>query len=88
LKVHVTASRMVMFCDHCNFHQQLDVTIEGKKYRLLSEADYFRLLYLGDYQARLKKEYSENSYEFLRVYEIKFPDGKTHSYDVTEEPEQ
>jgi hypothetical protein len=88
LKVHVTASRMVEFCDKCNFHQQLDVTIDGKKYQLLSDGTYIRLLHLGDYQARMKKEYSENSYESLRIYEIKFADGKTRTFWVTEEPEQ
>jgi len=88
LKVHVIASRMVAFSENANFHPQIDVTIEGKKYQLLSEATNFRLLHLGDYQARIKKEYAENSYEYLRVYEIKFLDGKTRTFYLTEEPEQ
>jgi hypothetical protein len=88
LKVHVFASRMVEFGGSLDFYQQLEVTIEGKKYQLTSKATCFRLLHLGDYQAKMKKEYADSSYDFLRIYEIKFPDGKTRTFYVTEEPEQ
>jgi hypothetical protein len=79
LTIHVSATR-IAFADHG--FQDLDVTIDGKKYELISELGVNQLLALGDYKAKLVKDDHRTTYDSYQVYEFLFPDGKTRKFDV------
>jgi hypothetical protein len=87
ITVHVTASRIVeelWLKDNLCFAQQLNATINGKKYELKYSKQYgaVSLLRVGDYRAKLIEENNTNSYELNQVYEFKFADGKARKFEV------
>ncbi len=81
VNIHVNASRIDRGI------QQLEVTIDGKKYELESLVAVNRLLALGDYKAKLLEEQHKDSYEFIQTYEFFFPDGKTRKFLVNGQTE-
>lgn len=81
VNVHVSSSRI----DRAG-HQVLDVVIESKKYELRSELAIGQLLALGDYKAKLVKDYHPTAYDSIQVYEFLFPD-KTRPYSVVGQTE-
>jgi hypothetical protein len=86
--VHVQASRIVYLCqspDLCSLWQQLQVTIDGKKYGLSTNIKSYSILRVGDYNAKVNKDQSKNAYEYDRSYEFLFPDGATRVYEVSGE---
>ena len=90
VKIHVTSSHLWLFVNNSATisYQLLAVTIDGRKFELTSENNEHRLLHPGDYSARVTKDDSVGSYETKKIYEIKFPDGKTKKYFMSGELEQ
>lgn len=83
INVHVSASRMVKHSESAPRYQQLDVTIDGKKYELESMLAVQKLLMLGDYKARLvNDEHGKGDLDSWRVYEFQFPDKRTREFLV------
>jgi len=74
--VHVSASHLVKNL------QDLEVTIDGKKYELESDLGIGYLLALGDYKAKLVRNNQKPPYESDQEYEFLFPEGKTRLYQV------
>ena len=98
ISVHVRASRLDVRCDStagggssCEYLQRLKVTIDGKKYELIGGFGLgqmrFGVLRTGDYRARITKENTSRSYEYVREYEFLFPDGHKRKYSVDGESE-
>jgi hypothetical protein len=92
--IHVQSSRLVVNCSDstngnsvCGWAQHLTVLINGKKYSLASGFTTEDLLRVGDYKARILKEETKHTYEYLRTYESLFADGTTRNYYVAEETE-
>jgi hypothetical protein len=77
--IHVSATRIAIAARAV---QELDVTIDGRKYELASELSLNQLLTLGDYKAKLVKDDHRSTYDSYQVYEFLFPDGKTRKFDV------
>jgi hypothetical protein len=67
--------------------QLLSVLSEGKKYQLQSSGVQFELLRVGDYKAKISFDETKLPYEYMRVYEFLFPDGKTRKFAVVGEEE-
>lgn len=93
IAVHVQSSHLVEFCGDstngnsvCSWQQKLSVLIDGKKYELQSGSK-IELLHVGDYKAKIAKDETQHSYEYLRTYEFLFPDGQTREYSVVGETE-
>ena len=93
IAVHVQSSRMVVaFSDVtvgisvCRVQQQLNVTIDGKKFELQS-GTASDLLRVGDYKAKISKDETQHAYEYMRIYEFLFPDGQTRQFTVMGESE-
>lgn len=93
IAVHVQSSHLVEFCGDstngnsvCSWQQKLTVLIDGKKYELQS-GPKVALLRVGDYKAKIAKDETQRSYEYLRTYEFLFPDGQTREYSVIGETE-
>jgi len=89
IAIHVQSSRQISQCTGnglCEPEQQLDVTMNGKKYELQS-AIAVDLLRVGDYKAKIAKDQTRHAYEYTRVYEFLFPDGSTRLYSVIGESE-
>lgn len=63
------------------FSQQLNATIDGKKYELRASS-INALLALGDYKAKLVRDDHRTAYDSYRVYEFLFPDNKTRKFQV------
>jgi hypothetical protein len=83
INVHVTASRMVKHSESAPRYQQLDVTIDGKKYELESVLAVQELLVLGDYSARLETDrHGKGDYDSWQVYEFQFSDKRTRQFLV------
>ena len=83
LNVHVNASRMGLEGNSTLWHQQLSVTIDGKKYELQSIGAVPQLLAVGDYKARLvTDDHGKGNYDSWQVYEFQFPDKKTRRFLV------
>jgi len=85
INVHVSASAVQL--TNGLGYPSLNVVIADKNYQLLGERnlDTFKpneLLELGDYKAKLVTDQHSTAYEFLRVYEFLFPDGRTMKFDV------
>ncbi|MGD0729637.1 MAG: hypothetical protein ABR956_00130 [Terracidiphilus sp.] len=93
--IHVQSSQAVKLsiCSgspkvgECQWVQHLAVKIDGKKYELEEGARRTDLLRVGDYKAKIVVDETTLSYEYQRVYEILFPDGKTRQYTVVGESE-
>jgi hypothetical protein len=79
LTVHVTSSGYLFMGQVSN--QELDVTLDGKRFQLL-ESQGYGLLAPGDYKARIVKDSDGNNYEMKREYELLLPDGKTRKVSV------
>ena len=84
IKVHVTSTRI--FSAHDYRQLELDVVIDGTKYRL-QDNDNGYLLAPGDYKAALIEDKHNTAYESLRRYEFLFPDGKTRKFWVVGQSE-
>lgn len=83
INVHVSASRMVKHSESAPHYQQLDVSIDGKKYELESTLAVQKLLMLGDYKARLvTDEHGKGDFDSWQVYEFQFPDKRTREFLV------
>jgi len=88
LDILVRSSRLVNECEtdihssQCGTKQDLTVTINGKQYELQGTGNSSELLRTGTYKAGIVKDEPKNAYEYQRVYEFQFADGKTHSYKV------
>ena len=79
IAIHVSSSYLISANGHTT--QMLDVTIDGKKYRLAADFNG-NLLALGDYKAKLTKDDHRTPYESDQVYEFQFPDNKTRKFFV------
>ncbi len=83
--VHVKHSHFTV--DAQQLTQRLDVTIDGHDYELAGNplsAGIFTsaLLIPGDYPAKITKDEHKTPYKLTRIYELKFPDGKTDKFIV------
>ncbi len=98
VNVHVRTSRLDISCDStagggssCGFVQRLKVTIDGKKYELIGGFGFLNrgisVLRPGDYKARITKDDTSRTYEYVRDYEFLFPDGHKRKYMVDGESE-
>src|SRR5690348_15691934 len=86
--VHVSATRMVRYGNSTAHHQNLAVTIDGKKLELESLDLPNSLLMLGDYKAKIVKDRrGTGEYDSWRVYELLLPDGKTRQFVVVGQSE-
>ena len=82
--VHVSSS-LIISTGNSTAQQQLQVTIDGKKY-VLQGGTGAMVLKTGDYRARVVKE-AANQVEYMRSYEFLFPNGNTRTYFVYGEQE-
>lgn len=81
ITIHVAETRMVRDNRSLAYHQNLIVTIDGKKCELESFDFPNTLFQLGDYKARLvKDQHFSGSYESYRVYELLLPDNKKRQF--------
>jgi hypothetical protein len=81
--VHVSASRMVKHSESAARYQQLEATIDGKKYELESTVAVQKLLMPGDYKARLvTDDHGRGDYDSWQEYEFQFPDRRTREFLV------
>jgi hypothetical protein len=81
--VHVSASSTIKHSESSPRYQQLDVSIDGKKYKLESVLGVREVLMLGDYKARLVTNvHGRGDYDSLQVYEFQFSDKKTREFQV------
>jgi hypothetical protein len=89
ITVHVQSSQLINNCGTggCIWTQQLTVLIDGKNYVLLAPGGAPKLLRGGDYKARIAKDDTASTYEYLRDYEFLFADGKVRLYNVVGESE-
>ena len=93
IAVHVQSSRLVNECgsdtkgSSCDWSQRLTVMIDGKKYELEEQRSRVDLLRVGDYKAKIVKDETTRAYEYWRIYELQFADGKTRKYTVVGETE-
>ncbi len=68
--------------------QRLNVIIGGKKYELVGgPTNPYAVLALGDYMAKLVKDEHKTTYDSYQIYEILFPDHKTHKFAVVGQTE-
>jgi len=91
LKVHVVSSKVSGSCatKRTGFNcAVLNVTIDGKKYRLEGNCGSVNVLRVGDYPARIVKDEAEGPAAYRREYEFLFADGETGRYQVVGESEQ
>jgi len=88
VNIHVSATRMVRYGDEIARHQNLTVTIDGKKFELESSDLTNSLLMLGDYKAKIVKDrHGAGEYDSWRVYELLLPDHKTRQFIVVGQSE-
>jgi hypothetical protein len=85
VNVHVSSSLNIP-TGNLSEQQQLQVTIDGKKY-VLQGGTGLMVLKTGDYRARVLKEETNNPVEYSRSYEFLFPNGETRKYYVYGEEE-
>lgn len=86
--VHVRSSRLTSELDPtAGFPrtQHLVVVIDAKTYELLAEHSNDKLLRVGDYKAKIVVDEETQGYEYHRIYEFLFPDGKTLQFLVVGE---
>ena len=85
--VHVQSSRITTLClpQGCTTEQHLIVLIGTKKFDLKKLGYQMNLIRVGNYKAKILKDETPASYEYRRVYEIRFPDGKASSFEVVGE---
>jgi hypothetical protein len=93
ITVHVQSSQLITVCgtdskgSDCGLAQTLKVTIDGRKYEIQENGSRQDLLRTGDYKARIFKDETKQAYEYRRVYELQFANGKTRQYAVVGEME-
>ncbi len=93
ITVHVQSSQLVNVCgsdikgSNCGWMPKLTVTIDGRKYEIEENRQRSDLLRTGDYKARILKDETKLTYEYRRIYELQFADGKTRQYVVVGEME-
>jgi hypothetical protein len=90
IDIHVQSSRLVMECGGgvgCRLMSHLNVVINGKKLELSAGLSREDLLRVGDYKAKIAKDETTRTYEYLRTYEFLFADGQTRLYSVVGETE-
>lgn len=88
IAIHVQSSHLIYVCGtDCSFNKELNVVIEGKKYELSETGVSQELLRVGDYKARIVKDTTTRSFEYERIYEFLFADGKTCKFRVVGESE-
>jgi hypothetical protein len=89
VKIHVSSSLVVFYGTQIRQYaeQQIQATIDGKKYALHGGTGVEKVLKTGDYKARVVKDEPGNGIEYMRSYEILFPDGTLRRYDVIGEQE-
>jgi hypothetical protein len=91
IAVHVQGSQLVNVCgsdskgSSCGWMQKLTVTIDGKKYEIEDGSERRDLLHTGDYKAKILKDETTRPYEYRRIYEFQFADGKTRKFIVVGE---
>jgi hypothetical protein len=85
ITVHVSGTLTIEFEN--TMQQQIEATIDGKKYVLHGGSGDIWVLKTGDYHARAVKDETRNGVEYMRSYEFLFPDGETRRYDVMGEEE-
>jgi hypothetical protein len=78
--IHVTSSRIALQGNEFPF-QELNVTIDGKKFELRCR-NVNSLLPLGDYKAKLLRDEHSTAHDSSETYEFLFADKKTRKYDV------
>jgi hypothetical protein len=78
LTAHVTGSHFSADAQRILF---IDATINGQHERLETNV-LFRLLAQGDYKARVASEHQDKDGSFSRTYELLFPDGSHHIFNV------
>jgi len=85
--VHVKSSHLVK--DGNGVYLNLDAVIDGHAYELAADVSQVTtvfgasLLIPGDYSARIAKDDHKTAYKTTRVYELRYPDGKTERFAVT-----
>ena len=88
IDVHVSATRMVRYGGEIARHQNLTVTIDGKKLELETIDLPNSLLMLGDYKAKIVKDrHGAGDYDSWKVYELLLPDHKTRQFVVVGQSE-
>jgi hypothetical protein len=65
--------------------QHLVAVIDAKTYELDAVPDHTELLRVGDYKAKIVQDGKPQDYEYRRIYEFLFPDGKTRQFLVVGE---
>jgi hypothetical protein len=86
--VHVRSSHLTNELDPESSSQEtqrLVVVIDAKTYELLAEHMSDKLLRVGDYKAKIVVDDETQGYEYHRIYEFLFPDGKTQQFLVVGE---
>jgi hypothetical protein len=78
LTAHVTGSHFSADAQRILF---VDATINGQRERLETNV-LFKLLAQGDYKARVASEHHDKDGGFSRTYELLFPDGSHHIFNV------
>ncbi len=87
VSVHVQSSRKITVCEGqgCTTEQHLIVLIDTKKFDLMELGRRTNLIRVGNYKAKIVKDETPAPYEYRRVYQILFPDGKASSFEVVGE---
>ncbi len=85
VNVHVSGTLTIEYEN--TMQQQMQATIEGKKYVLHGGSGVIWVLKVGDYHAKVVKDETRNGVEYMRSYELLFPNGETRRYDVMGEEE-
>jgi hypothetical protein len=80
IKVHISATHIRNFCDHCVDVLLTDALLNGKKIELTGSAMNISgrsvLIIPGDYQARLTKDiHNTDSTVIRQEYDLLLPDG-------------
>jgi hypothetical protein len=85
--VHVQSSRIITVCmaQGCIAEQHLIVLIDAKKFDLKALGHQMNLIRVGNYKVKIVKDETPAPYEYRRVYQILFPDGKASSFEVVGE---
>jgi hypothetical protein len=84
--VHVRSSSLSRAASPLSFMSlHLVAVIDAKTYELDTLGGEFYLLRVGDYKAKIVQNDAHKDYEYHRVYEFLFPDGKTRKFTVVGE---
>jgi len=89
--IHVTQTRVAVgFGDgtlgasSLRIEQRLTAKVGGSTYELTSDTALPKgVVALGDYKAKLVKDETKPTNEFMKTYDLMFPDGSTRKFQVT-----